>query len=756
MGKVIVANIDTNTLDFTTASSDRYVYTNYFVPVLVTFNDATTPILPFYKKQAILEALRYGGLDGDRLPDILKSLGLDRLWDVNAMGQANEDLPYTDPTMTGMEPPAIRPTLLGTQDTEFVAGLLQSDLGFAFFDRTCIRPMGFALGEHVYALGLAPGEEVILEQKTYTKRQLTLEEQNETERQFDLELTSTLSTEIQEGFERQRSLNDSWGLNASHTGQYQSPEFFWGKFNASHTIGYTKNVTEAHQESSRRTVKDSQTISSKVAARYRTQHKTDFKLVTEQGTETTSKRTVRNPNRVTPITLHYFKVLQRLQLRQERYGARLCWAPSVKDPAQTFFDKILAGRQAIMAKASAGLPPLPQEPKKVEPAGGPVQTVPVTRVNTSAPVAANKWGFSGDMRADYDVDIPFDSAFEWDGDRAFIEDNLEIITRRPLDTISRWVVGTPYPTSADGAPVLKVRVHIGAPSWMGGPGIDLQVKARFREKITIVQQTGQDTKYNDDLAIYRTALKEWNDKRDAAVEAAQIACDEFELQLKRGLSPVNEMVSQIIGQHFPASVRDECWEIDYWQRIFDWERASFVAYPSWWSTGQTRQPELDPSDFINASWAKVYLPVRAGMELLALRWIFGKAVAGKLRPDIEKRFQELVEDLRKFRGDTVGQPDEVPELKSECQETPQKAYCLATWSELMPTDGTHIEVVQGATNAADTVTKQEITDAEAMRQALLASEQQDGKLKDRAYDHMTEPADVEVHIGSAPPGTIRS
>jgi hypothetical protein len=756
MGKVIVANIDTNTLDFTTASSDRYVYTNYFVPVLVTFNDATTLILPFYKKQAILEALRYGGLDGDRLPDILKSLGLDRLWDVNAMGQANEDLPYTDPTMTGMEPPAIRPTLLGTQDTEFVAGLLQSDLGFAFFDRTCIRPVGFALGEHVYALGLAPGEEVMLEQKTYTKRQLTLEEQNETERQFDLELTSTLSTEIQEGFERQRSLNDSWGLNASHTGQYQSPEFFWGKFNASHTIGYTKNVTEAHQESSRRTVKDSQTISSKVAARYRTQHKTDFKLVTEQGTETTSKRTVRNPNRVTPITLHYFKVLQRLQLRQERYGARLCWAPSVKDPAQTFFDKILAGRQAIMAKASAGLPPLPQEPKKVEPAGGPVQTVPATRVNTSAPVAANKWGFSGDMRADYDVDIPFDSAFEWDGDRAFIEDNLEIITRRPLDTISRWVVGTPYPTSADGAQVLKVRVHIGAPSWMGGPGIDLQVKARFREKITIVQQTGQDTKYNDDLAIYRTALKEWNDKRDAAIEAAQIAGDEFELQLKRGLNPVNEMVSQIIGQHFPASMRDECWEIDYWQRIFDWERASFVAYPSWWSTGQARQPELDPSDFINASWAKVYLPVRAGMELLALRWIFGKAVAGKLRPDIEKRFQELVEDLRKFRGDTVGQPDEVPELKSECQETPQKVYCLATWSELMPTDGTHIEVVQGATNAADTVTKQEITDAEAMRQALLASEQQDGKLKDRAYDHMTEPADVEVHIGSTPPGTIRN
>ncbi|MEE3918927.1 hypothetical protein V2I01_12320 [Micromonospora sp. BRA006-A] len=69
-------------------------------------------------------------------------------------------------------------------------------------------------------------------------------------------------------------------------------------------------------------MKDSRTATSKVAARYRTQHKTDFKLVTETGAESSSKRTVRNPNRATPITLHYFKVLQRLELAHERYGAR--------------------------------------------------------------------------------------------------------------------------------------------------------------------------------------------------------------------------------------------------------------------------------------------------------------------------------------------------------------------------------------------------------------------------------------------------
>jgi len=238
------------------------------------------------------------------------------------------------------------------------------------------------------------------------------------------------------------------------------------------------------------------------------------------------------------------------------------------------------------------------------------------------------------------------------------------------------------------------------------------------------------------------------DKREAALEAARVAANEFEARLRRGLSPVNEMVSQIIEQHFPANVRDECWEIDYWQRIFDWERASFVAYPSWWSTSDARDPELDPSDFLNASWAKLYLPVRAGMERAALRWIFGKAVARPLAPPVEKRFDQIIADLRTFRGDTIGEPDELPELKTTCQHTETKVYCLADWDELMPTDGTHLEVIQGLSNAADTVTRQEIADAGLMRKALLRSEEQSARLKEKAYDQMTQPADIEVQIGS--------
>ena len=854
MAKTALADISDEALTSGTADSDRYVYSNYFVPLLITFDDDVTPIVPFTIKNDLLEMTRYGLVPEDRMKAIFEDLGVEELWDQNDMSEAVERLgpsalelggnglePYrerteeterpelsvredgdgddgepvvtrgraredsveaiadeireTDTLLEALEPrldaagrelltvaserlarsasellernghgngrsaaaaglaiaerkAAVRPSVLTEEDAELIAGLLQSTIGYAFLDRTRISPVGFAIGEHVYALSLAPGEEAVLEQKTFTKRMATLEEQTEQEQQFDLELSSTYSTELQEGFERQRSLSDTWGFNISHTGSYQSPMTTYGQFNASHTIGYTKNVTAAAQETSRRSVKDGQTASSKVSARYRTQHKTLFRVATEEGFEAAAKRTITNPNRVTPVTLHYFKVLQRLRMRQERYGLRLCWAPSVKDPARTFFDKIRKGRERIIADAKAKIPPEPVEPKPSNPGGGATSTSRETKVATSPIKVADQWGWTGDMRADYDIDIPIPDGFEWDGDREFVESNIEIITRRPQEGVGRNLVGTPYPVQEEAASKLRVTVHIGAPSWIGGPGISIQVKARFYREVTVTDKSGEDTKYNDDLAAYRTALKEWADDRDEAIAAAQTAADEFEARMLADLSPVSEMVSQIIEQHFSPGVRDEAWEIEYWQRLFDWERASFVAYPSWWSSGDTRDPSRDPSDFLNASWAKLYLPVRVGMEKLALRWIHGKSVAVPMASSVEARFDEIVDDLRKFRADVLGAVDEVVELDAPCKEAPEKFVCMASWTEVMPTDGTHLEVVQGITSAADDTTKSEIESAEELREALLESEKRSAKLKDTAIDQMTEPATIDVRVGA--------
>src|SRR5262249_3606872 len=115
-------------------------------------------------------------------------------------------------------------------------------------------------------------------------------------------------------------------------------------------------------------VKNSQVASSKVAARNRSQHKTTYRVSTETRFETSSKRTIRNPNANTPIDLEYFKVMQRLQLSHERYGVRLCWAPVVPDPGADLFGRLDRVRQEIYARAaaaSAGPRPTPPTPPTV-------------------------------------------------------------------------------------------------------------------------------------------------------------------------------------------------------------------------------------------------------------------------------------------------------------------------------------------------------------------------------------------------------
>lgn len=299
------------------------------------------------------------------------------------------------------------------QETDFFLNQLRSDVGYLFLDRTRIRPKGFAIGEHVYTLSLAPGEEIVLEQKTFTKRQMTLEEQTETERQFDLELSSTLSTELQEGMERQKNVSDSAGLSLSHTGQYSSPQFYWGQINASHTIAFTRNTSEASQETARRSLKDSQTTSSKVAAKYRTLHKTTFKISTEEGFESTSKRVIKNPNKYTPIKLHYFKILRVLGMFQERYGIRLCWTPSVKDPAFSFFEQLRKGKEQIIQQALAGLRNKPQEPQPPTPPNQPPEE---KTWSWSPEIEADKWSGIGivAMRAEYQLVVPVDSNHYWE------------------------------------------------------------------------------------------------------------------------------------------------------------------------------------------------------------------------------------------------------------------------------------------------------------------------------------------------------
>lgn len=765
MTKLIAAQVSDEFLASGTAFSDRFVYSNYFIPLQLTFDNSDVPIVPFATKAQLLQAILGGVISEDKVKEALAELRIDELWDDNGMQEAldrlrdsvSEELQRLEAVSVAVgadgkalaliaqaRPAVARPTILGDQSAELVAGLLWPRIGYAFLDRTRIRPSGFAIGEHVYALGLAPGEEVILEQKTYSKRQVSFEEESEQETQFDLELSSTFTTELEEGLDFQHSRSDTWGLGISHTGSYQSPiisDVAYGQFNASHTINYTKNVSDADQESRRRSVKDGQTASSKVTSRYRTQHKTTFKVSKEEGFETTSKRTVRNPNRATPITLHYFKVLQRLEMTQQRYGARLCWAPAVPYPSFTFLQKISNGRQAVLDQANQKLPPRPVEPTPPNAVNGTTQREQKTFVSART-LANTAVSVTDGQSSDYDVEITIGTGWTWDG--KIDKDNIKFSTARTAGTFYGDISGIPVYNGSS----LSVTVHIGAQERPSSPPIYFQVEITALKDLVVGGMAGQDPGYQAALDAWRASVKDWENARDDLLSKAHADADAFEEQARAHLSPVNEMLSQIIGTAFDPVLRDDASEIEFWQRVFDWERASILTFPSWWSLDAMPDPTLDPSDFINASWAVLYLPVRPGMELMALRWIVGKAKAMPMDARHEKAFARVIADLDAFRKQQFGTPDEQPLLTTPCQEISDDYPCIAKWSDFLPTDGTHIEVVQSATTAADSDTRAEIDDAAALRTALNESEKRSAAIKDKAIDKMTTAAKLDVQVSA--------
>jgi hypothetical protein len=381
------------------------------------------------------------------------------------------------------------PTNPDPDDVALLEQLLKSELGHLFLDRTRIRPKGFVLGEHLGSLSLAPGEEVVVEQKTFTKREAAYEDVSESERQFDLELSSTLSTELSEGLDRAQNHTEQTAFqSATSVGAEARATLFdivdVGA-NVKQDLSFSQNVTDASSQTARRSIKDNATHSAKVASKYRAMHKTTFRVSTEDRFESTSKRVLRNPNPYSAIDLHSFKIMKRVELTQERFGVRMCWAPAVADPAAEVITRIELGRKTIIDRVMGALelPPRPPEPAK--------PNYP-TRVETSAEKEADKWGVTGDMSADYDLPIDIPTGYVWIGDTAEVR-LLSSVWGRPPENMGWYVVGTPW--VADGK--LWVRIHVGAGSWIGGPKVFMQARAKFVPKAA------------DDDPEYKAAYQKW-------------------------------------------------------------------------------------------------------------------------------------------------------------------------------------------------------------------------------------------------------
>jgi hypothetical protein len=141
------------------------------------------------------------------------------------------------------------------------------------------------------------------------------------------------------------------------------------------------------------------------------------------------------------------------------------------------------------------------------------------------------------------------------------------------------------------------------------------------------------------------------------------------------------------------------------------------------------------------------LPIKIGFERMALRWIFDRQVQNPLPDDMEAEFTRLETELSAYRTANFGNAEETATQPApECDRWDERVLCLARWTELLPTDGTHVEVVQSATSAADPFSVDEVTALRELQAATVDSTLQDIELKKKAASGMKKEVTADIRI----------
>lgn len=618
--------------------------------------------------------------------------------------------------------------------TSAVDALLNPEIGMLFLDRTRIRPNGFAVGEHLYSLSLAPGEEVTLEQRTFSQRETTFEETQDQEQSREEEMSSTLTTEMQ------NSLTQTSSTSATESTSLSATAGINYGISVSVSAERSNSITEADEESREASSKNSNEESRKIAAKFRAQHKTVFKVSSVDRFESSSKRVIRNPNPYTALDLVYFKVMQRLRLSQERVGVRVAWTPYVKDPAFDF----LAQEQAYHDKLVAELRSRHPYPPKPVPPSEPGMPPPITRGLDPAQYELTEWGFWNDMSADYDLKITIPDGYLWDQDINYLKQNLTTSYTGPFHAYGVHIVGA-WPATEEDRRILVVKIHAGVDWGFNRMQLYVSLNARF-----VPDPAAHDAAYQARLAEYQAALATWT----SAVQAvdAQISSEisttftAWKAEHRAHLDVRTEMIRRFITLLFPADRRDDIEELDTWQRVFDWDLVGLKLYAATWTGEELREPDKPPADFINASWARLYLPLRLGHEEAGLQWIFTRGQA-QIPPETEAYINDLVTQVRDYRLEHLGGADElVHEETDGCPELEEQFVCLGVWDEVLPTDGTHIEVLHAVSTAADEIAESQVETARALQAESVKTAAAENALRTTANQRITKDGSPAVNI----------
>jgi hypothetical protein len=584
-------------------------------------------------------------------------------------------------------------------------------IGVLFDDRLRFQPAGLMVGEEVSTLSLAPGEELQVRQTVETKRRTTLEEVTDRESERQVTLSSSWSTDITAALQETESSNQ-----ASRVGGDLRADLASVGIPVNVGGSATFDTSSAHSTTSDTSRADHLEATTSATARMRSQHKVRLEITTEDSTSLAATRTVRNPNPLRGCTYIFYKLYRKERVTLERYGARLCLALRVVDPARdtraAFLDGIAKLDPDNPANYRAQVPDVVTAEWRVELDGDQAVRGRGERVDdesTRIPYTVGPTKLKG--KSTVDDTRAVDATF------MLLETPvIEIISFKDDDEEERHYGTNAFREYRHGnkaelqAPLPQVNAK--------DPEITIRtvVLDVFDVEARIVSRWGPD----DATALaYATARASERETLLGALRLERI----LELRDVAVGQYTGVVLSRAVESHFRTTAK-----LTELAEIFD-VKDIFVRNTPQWATQKGRRIYRDLRarverlpivinaedvlpDELTASEAVVFLPVREGREADAL------ALLKQFKAD---RARDVISDLESFRETSFPRADADPMASSDVlspvpvagtplgdatwgnpwEEPPREFLVLAQWSEAVPTDGLHLEMLLTDTTVAD-------------------------------------------------------
>lgn len=509
--------------------------------------------------------------------------------------------------------------------TKFSSWLLDL-FGVLYYDRLRYRSAGQVVGERIYTLGLAPGEQVNLSQRSETRLSRSLENVTTREEELNASLSSHLSTDLTGHIAHTNTttIGGNLGVNAGAS----APDFFNAGGDAAGSISNSDTLSSDTQ------TKYAYELSSEIARKSREEHKTTFKVGSEQVNEFGSKRTIVNRNHSRSLMLNMFKVYNKQHVTLERYDSKLALNLVISNAV---FGDLIERLQAAIGRLD------PDDPSNYQcqaPAGAVRKTIAV-RIDCEDPgdvlsYLGGTWQFSQIETLTPPAGLVFSAASGLRLKRWQVKKSDGTRYNAPPEDYAAF--GGRYFLNEHGpAPLVPGAHTAGIQAWaakgFGGPltpGAWWTSRLEFEYDVQYVTDPAVDQQYRTCIDSERRRLRQnLSPDHVAEVVAANLGSlrDHIFLRLiQKYFLPLLPTSQSAQGEFLVREFR----------HYFDWNEAVVEQIPGWMDgsdrdafdrlTARIRAlvPSLDPTRILPAeldtSAVQVYLPVRAAWKTRSLNF----------------------------------------------------------------------------------------------------------------------------------------